>query len=416
MIQSVVSLNEAKPLPQGWRWVRLGEVCEINPSRPNGFTRLDDTPTTFVPMAAVDGNLGVISKPESRSYSEVSTGYTYFGEADVLFAKITPCMQNGKHAIARNLLDGVGFGSTEFHVIRPSALILPEWLHFFIRQSYFLREATSYFVGAVGQQRVPESFLANYGIPLPPLSEQTRIASKIQELMAEVERARTACEAQLKEAKALPQAYLRQVFESEEAKKWERRRLGELFGVQQGVAMSPERREGRTPYPFLRTLNVLWGRVDLSMLDKMDFTDEEVSKLSLKPGDLLVCEGGEVGRTAIWRGEMDTCLYQNHIHRLRKLNDTIVPQFYMYWMQAAFQVFGSYSGEESKTTIPNLSGNRLKSFMFPLPPTEEQKRIAAEFKDQMAGVEKLEADIEKQLEAIKALPQAVLRKAFSGEM
>jgi len=416
MNESTVQLKETKPLPEGWQWVRLGDVCMINPSRPNGFTRLLDAPTTFVPMAAVDGNLGVISKPGSRSYSEVSTGYTYFGEADVLFAKITPCMQNGKHAIARNLLDGVGFGSTEFHVIRPSVLILPEWIHFFIRQPFFLQEAASYFVGAVGQQRVPESFLANYGIPLPPLPEQRHIAAKVQELMKDVERARAACETQLESAKALPQAYLRQVFESEEAKKWERRRLGELFDVQQGVAMSPERREGRTPYPFLRTLNVLWGCVDLSMLDKMDFTDEEVSKLSLKPGDLLVCEGGEVGRTAIWRGEMDTCLYQNHIHRLRKLNDTIVPQFYMYWMQAAFQVFGSYSGEESKTTIPNLSGNRLKSFMFPLPPTEEQKRIAAEFKDQMAGVEKLKASIEKELEGINTLPQAILRKAFRGEL
>ncbi len=180
--------------------------------------------------------------------------------------------------------------------------------------------------------------------------------------------------------------------------------------------MSPQRREGISPYPFLRTLNVLWGHVDLSVLDEMDFTDEEVAKLSLKHGDLLVCEGGEVGRTAIWKGGLEGCLHQNHIHRLRRLNGSVVPDFYMYWMQAAFQIFGSYSGQESNTTIPNLSGSRLRSFEVPLPPVEEQQRIASEFREEIAQAEKLKAAIEKQLEAINALHQAILRKAFRGEL
>jgi len=215
MNESAVQLNEAKPLPQGWQWVRLGEVCEINRPRPNGFTRFADAPTTFVPMAAVDEKLGAISKSEIRPYSQVSIGYTYFEEGDVLFAKITPCMQNGKHVIARNLIDGIGFGTTEFHVLRPKGESLPEWIHFFIRQPYFLREAVTYFTGAVGQQRVPESFLANYRIPIPPLPEQKRIAAKVQELMWDVERARIACEAQLETIKALPQSILRKAFSGE---------------------------------------------------------------------------------------------------------------------------------------------------------------------------------------------------------
>jgi len=194
----------------------------------------------------------------------------------VLFAKITPCMQNGKHVIARNLIDKIGFGTTEFHVLRASDKILPEWIWYFIRQPSFLKEATAYFTGAVGQQRIPVYFLSNYTIPLPPVETQHRIASKIQDLMQEVECARTACEEQLEAAKALPSAYLREIFESEEAKKWERKRLGDLFSFQQGVAMSPQRRQGISPHPFLRTLNVLWGRLDLSTIDRMDFTDEEV--------------------------------------------------------------------------------------------------------------------------------------------
>ncbi|MCL0093846.1 restriction endonuclease subunit S [Dehalococcoidia bacterium] len=203
--------------------------------------------------------------------------------------------------------------------------------------------------------------------------------------------------------------------ESELPPGWRWVRLGELFHVQQGVAMSPNRRQGISPRPFLRTLNVLWGRVNLSTLDEMDFTDEEVAKLCLKHGDLLVCEGGEVGRTAIWRGEVEVCLHQNHIHRLRRLNDSVVPEFYMYWMQAAFQVFGSYSGQESKTTIPNLSGGRLKSFRIPLPPIEEQKRIAAKTQELMRKVERARSACEKQLEAAKGLSAACLREVFESD-
>lgn len=204
-----------EPLKEGWRRVRLGEVCEINPSRPKNFKRSPDALTTFVPMVSVSEKTGTVEKPEIVPYSKVAKGYTYFEENDVLFAKITPCMQNGKHVIARNLIDGIGFGTTEFHVLRSNSEILPEWIYFFIRQPFFLREATAYFTGAVGQQRIPEYFLSDYIIPLPPLEEQRHIAAKLQELMQEINRARTACEKQLEAINSLPQAILRKAFRGE---------------------------------------------------------------------------------------------------------------------------------------------------------------------------------------------------------
>ncbi|MDP2754000.1 MAG: restriction endonuclease subunit S, partial [Nitrospirota bacterium] len=215
---------EISLIPDNWKMVRLGEVCEINPSRPKNFKRSPEALTTFVPMASVNEKTGTIAKPEVVPYSKVAKGYTYFEENDVLFAKITPCMQNGKHVIARNLIDLIGFGTTEFHVLRPKNEVLPEWIYFFIRQPYFLQEATAYFTGAVGQQRIPEYFLSDYIIPLPPLKEQTRIASKLQELMQEIYNLKSAINNQLDAAKSLPSAYLREVFESEEVKKWERRK------------------------------------------------------------------------------------------------------------------------------------------------------------------------------------------------
>jgi type I restriction enzyme S subunit len=166
-------------------------------------------------MSAVDQRLGTIVRAETKPFGQVRKGYTYFEDGDVLFAKITPCMQNGKHAIAHDLIGGFGFGTTEFHVLRPSPAIIPDWIHLFIRQPQLLENAKAYFTGAVGQQRVPESYLADLEIPLPPVEEQKRIAAILNEQMAAVERARAAAEAQLEAAKALPAALLRRAFAGE---------------------------------------------------------------------------------------------------------------------------------------------------------------------------------------------------------
>jgi len=190
---------------------------------------------------------------------------------------------------------------------------------------------------------------------------------------------------------------------------WEVVTLGDLFDLQQGKAMSPKARLGISPQPFLRTVNVLWGRIDLSTLDYMDFTEDEMARLRLQPDDLLVCEGGEIGRTAIWRGEVEVCGYQNHIHRLRKSRKDIQPEFYMYWMQAAFLILHLYAGEAIRTTIPNLSGGRLKSFLVPKPPLLEQQKIAKVLSTIQRAIEQQH----KIIEAAKNLKKSLMQKLFT---
>jgi len=166
-------------------------------------------------MESVDAITGTISSPQEKKYQDVKKGYTFFQEKDVLFAKITPCMQNGKHAIAENLIDSIGFGSTEFHVLRPGDVVLPELLWYFLRQPSLLKKATEHFTGAVGQQRLPEDYLKSLDLPLPPLNEQKRIAAILKEQMAAVDKARKAAEEELKTINALPAAILRKAFNGE---------------------------------------------------------------------------------------------------------------------------------------------------------------------------------------------------------
>ena len=201
-------------LPNGWVWKTFPEICEVNPPRPR-IQRSDDVSTSFVPMQAVDDVDGKIADMQTRPFGDVRRGYTYFEENDVLLAKITPSMENGKAAVARGLVGGFGFGTTEFHVFHPHEGILPDWIFYYIRRKTFRIEAKAQFRGAVGQQRVPEDFLLSYPIPIPypdtptrSLETQRRIVVRLEVLLAEVSEARKLQEEMVEDIKELFQAIL----------------------------------------------------------------------------------------------------------------------------------------------------------------------------------------------------------------
>lgn len=139
--------------------------------------------------------------------------------------------------------------------------------------------------------------------------------------------------------------------------------------------MSAAARDGDEKTPFLRTSNVFWDEVDLTTVDEMAIPAHELQSRRLRPGDLLVCEGGEIGRAAIWNGEIELMSFQNHIHRLRPVCVDVEPRFYVYFLQAAFTQLGIFEGAGNKTTIPNLSRNRLAALDVPHPSIDEQRDI-----------------------------------------
>ena len=155
---------------KGWGLTTLGSCCEVNPKRPKGID--DSTRVSFVPMPAVTEQ-GQIDCSDIKPYAEVKKGFTYFAENDVLFAKITPCMENGKGAIAEGLSNGIGAGSTEFHVLRPiEGKSNPYWLYIITMFDSFRNESRSVMTGTGGQLRVPAGFLEGYVVALPPIELQ----------------------------------------------------------------------------------------------------------------------------------------------------------------------------------------------------------------------------------------------------
>ncbi len=174
-----------------WEFGPIPQYAEVNPSRKGKIDLSSDCPVSFVPMSAVDGITGVIKERYVKEYYRVSKGYTWFKEGDVIFARITPCMQNGKSAIAINLESGHGFGSTEFHVLRPGPKIISEWLHLLVRSKDFRHDASLLFKGTAGQQRVPASFLEQKTIAVPPIPEQKRLVDHLEKIAGQVQNLRT---------------------------------------------------------------------------------------------------------------------------------------------------------------------------------------------------------------------------------
>lgn len=199
----------------GWQSGPISEFAEVNPSRKEQIKLKPSDLVSFVPMRAVDDMTGIIAWPETRAYGEVSKGYKWFANGDVIFARITPCMENGKAAVARDLENGVGFGSTEFIVIRPSPQVSSEWIHALVRLRSFRRDAADHFKGTAGQQRVPPSFIRNKIISVPPVSEQRRIVAYLDGLRAQVDELATLQDATQAELDALLPSVLDQAFRGE---------------------------------------------------------------------------------------------------------------------------------------------------------------------------------------------------------
>jgi type I restriction enzyme S subunit len=199
-------------LPEGWVWTRLGEIAEINPKF-NGNDVSDNTEVTFLPMKCVEELTGHLDLSNTRKLSGVKKGYTPFLEGDVLFAKITPCMENGKVAIAHDLKNGIGFGSTEFHVIRPPKNLLRRFLFFFLIREDLRKDAQRNMTGSAGQLRVPVSYMQQIPIPLPPLPEQHQIVSEIERRFSAADEAEKVVDNSLKQAERLRQSILKKAFE-----------------------------------------------------------------------------------------------------------------------------------------------------------------------------------------------------------
>lgn len=197
-------------LPKGWEWVRLGDVTEVNPRN----YIADDLDVSFIPMNLIDDGFKNNHFSETRKWAEIKSGFTHLKEDDVAVAKITPCFQNRKSAVMKNLKNGYGAGTTELYVIRSyDRTIVPGFLLSCCKTETFIQEGVRTFKGTAGQQRVKKDYVEGLIIGLPPHNEQIRIAAKIDDLMKLCDELESQLRRFQKERELLMQAVLQEAFQ-----------------------------------------------------------------------------------------------------------------------------------------------------------------------------------------------------------
>ena len=168
-------------IPESWCWCRLGDVCQINPRNKLEDENID---ATFLPMTAINEGYSNGYNPLVKSWNEIRSGFTHFADGDVIFAKITPCFQNRKSAIIKDLTNGIGAGTTELYVLRSYGKYINEkYLLYFVKNQQFILDGIATMKGTAGQQRISRNFVVNYLLPLPPFAEQKRIVERLEKLL-----------------------------------------------------------------------------------------------------------------------------------------------------------------------------------------------------------------------------------------
>lgn len=201
-------------LPHGWKWTKISNIATINPKLPNKESIESDLAVQFLPMKLVEEIINKIHLTETKKFIEVQKGsYTPFIDGDVIFAKVTPCMENGKIAVVDKLKNGIGYGSSEFHVVRCQSEVLNSYLFYFLVQDKFRNEAENAMTGAVGLRRVPKQFIENHTIPLPTIEEQQEVVSEIETRLSVADKMEEGITQSLQQAEALRQSILKKAFE-----------------------------------------------------------------------------------------------------------------------------------------------------------------------------------------------------------
>ena len=203
-------------LPKGWEILAINEISDVNPKLPNKEDLDREIEVQFLPMKLVMELVNKIHLTEIRKLHEVLKGsYTPFIDNDIIFAKVTPCMENGKIAIVEKLKNGIGFGSSEFHVVRTKEKVNNKFMFYFLVQDRFRNEAANEMTGAVGLRRVPKQFIEKYQIPLPTLKEQNLIIQEIESRLSVADKMEESIAHSLLQAESLRQSILKKAFSGE---------------------------------------------------------------------------------------------------------------------------------------------------------------------------------------------------------
>lgn len=388
---------------------------------------------TFLPMAAI-GAQGELDASNLRHIQDVQSGYTQFSDGDVVVAKITPCFENGKGALVSGLLGGVGFGTTELHVLTPGPCLDGQFLYFITASAPFRSLGEAHMTGSAGQKRVPGEFLRNYRVPVPPMEEQRSIGEylnretgrldtlltekrRVLALLAERRRTLITNAVTCGLEPDLPSRNSGIAWPRRVPEHWEVTRLKSVARVRSGIALGKRFRDTRLDeYPYLRVANVQDGYLDLTDVKSTLVPVEEALKCRLREGDVLMNEGGDadkLGRGTIWTGQIDPCLHQNHVFAVRPLR--VSSSWLNVWIASDVAKAHFQSRAKQSTNLASISTSNLREMPLFKPPREEQITIADYVARKTDEIDSVSAATRRTIGLLKERRSALIAGAVTGK-
>lgn len=405
-------------VPGNWIWTKFGNIVSINPKKVDVKHLDDNIECSFIPMNIVDNELGIIHETEIKRLEEVKKGYTNFIQGDIIFAKITPCMENKKSAIVPKLMNDLGYGSTEFHVFRvDSRYVYNKYIFYFVRSHEFLSEATSAMTGAVGQQRVPKSFIEEYKVPFPPLNEQQRIVDKIESLFEKLDRAKELIEEAREGFEKRKQWIIESALKGEfltdiSLKQVE---LGSILCFKNGISKRTGKEGIMTK--VLRLADIDEDTIYSEDSREMLLTEKEIENYKLENGDLVLIRVNgtrkNVGRAIQYFGQ-EMCAYCDHLIRIdsEKFNKDYI-KFLINSDEVRKQLSELIVSSAGQNTISQSSLSVIKATIVEDLNTQlEIIEVINKFVNKEKKLEEL-TQLEEQIELIK---KSILAKAFRGQL
>lgn len=395
---------------EGWVTKTVGDVAEIagGSAFPRAFQGHTNLPVPFAKVSDMNlpGNEWEIDTAANTVDDKIlrKTKARVFPLGTIVFPKVGAALLTNKRRV---LATGAAIDNNLMALV-PRA-IDPTFLYYWSLTLDLTAYAQPGALPSVNQETV-----GAIPILVPSRTEQQRIAEVLQSVDVAIEATRTVIEQTRKVKQSLIQTLLTrgmghtrfkrtEIGEVPEA--WDVLTVGDLFEVQLGKMLSPKARAGLNPKPYLGNANVQWERIDVSDVGTMDFTCNELVKFRLEPGDLLVCEGGQIGRAAIWSGEIDECYYQKALHRLRPINGKILPEYMLHYLILQFQIRKTFAGQLGETTIAHLPRERLIRIPVGVPPLLEQERIV----ERLHAVRDSCAAAEAQLKVFQEIKRGLLQ-------
>lgn len=417
-------------VPEHWEIERLRFRVKLNPSPSKPLDA--EHQASFLPMEAI-GDDGTLDLERTRRVGEVASGYTFFEDGDIAIAKITPCYENGKGAVMADLHEGIGFGTTELIVMRPTRADCPRWLYYLTMCSAFRLPGEALMQGAGGQKRVPDLFVKNFAAPVPPPGEQQAIAdyldaetARIDTLIQEKEgligllrEARFNRISELISGDGLPGRATDNPWVPQLPDGWRLKRLKHLAQVRSGLAKGKDTGDRPTvELPYLRVANVQEGRLDLREITTMPVEVDAVERFSLLAGDVLMNEGGDydkVGRGAVWTGEISPCLHQNHVFAVRPMQQDLSE-----WLAAITQTqyakFYFMNNAKQSTNLASISQANVKELPVLLPPKELRDALLEKMNAEVTAFDTLITHTQEAIALLKELRAATIADAVLGRV